>query len=221
MLLDKGKDANGVSTSNYCLSLDRGYGHIGAQQMAKAKGVYTNAMMVDNRVGLPRQFLADTRKLLECPAGCNHQEDNDECTRYTWTVLNKDGFELCMWQDSKLIISYGNFFSASRCGELSRGSHGSKNSYHVWVPESIWHYNIEGRSATDGGDQMRRKMAMAERRITRAGHKGIAFVFDIAFSNGAIAWRFMQPRTTSRSKLDKTYTKVFRSLLPPRLPYSS
>ena len=78
----------------------------------------------------------------------------------------------------------------------------------MWVPESIWHYNVEGRSATDGGDQLRRKMAMAERRTVRAGHKGIAFVFDIAFSNGAVTWRFLQPRTTPRSKLDREFTKV-------------
>ena len=113
-------------------------------------------MMSDNRIGLPREYLAQLRKDLECDAGCNHKEDNAECRKYMWTVLNKDGFELCLWQDSKLIVSYGNFFSASRCGELSRGSHGSKDSYYVWVPESIWHYNIEGRSATDGGDQVRR-----------------------------------------------------------------
>ena len=168
-------------------------------------------MMVENRVGLPREYIAQLKKLLECESGCNHNDDNDECNKYTWTVLNKDGFELTLWQDSKLIISYGNFFSGSRCGELSRGSHGSKESYYVWVPESIWHYNVEGRSATDGGDQLRRKMAMAERRIVRAGHKGISFVFDIAFSNGAVAWRFLQPRSTKRSKLDRDYTKVRRS----------
>jgi len=61
----------------------------------------------------------------------------------------------------------------------------------VWVPESIHHFNVEGRSATDGADQNRKKMAMAERRITRQGHKGIAFVFDIAFSNAHIMWEMV------------------------------
>ena len=208
VLIDKGKDANGVSTSNYCLSLDRGYGHMAAQKHAAAKGVHTNAMMADNRVGLPREYIAQARKDLACEGGCNHSPENDACRKHMWTVLNKDGFELCLWQDSKTIVSYGNFFSASRCGELARGSHGAKDSYHVWVPESIWHYNIEGRSATDAGDQLRRKLAMAERRITRAGHKGISFVFDIAFSNGAVTWRFLQPSTTPRRVLDQEYTKV-------------
>lgn len=218
VLLDKGTDDKGVSTSNYCLSLDRGYGHMGAQKVASDKGIFTNAMMVDNRVGLPRQFIAQCRQDLECDKGCNHKADNEDCRKFMWTVVNKDGFELCLWQNSKLIISYGNFFSSSRCGELSRGSHGSKESYYVWVPESIWHYNIEGRSATDGGDQLRRKLATAERRITRAGHKGIAFVFDIAFSNGAVTWRFLQPRTTTRKKLDLLYTKVPGPACPFGLP---
>lgn len=37
----------------------------------------------------------------------------------------------------------------------------------MWAPESIFHYNVEGRSATDTSDQGRRKLAMAERRIER------------------------------------------------------
>ena len=61
-------------------------------------------------------------------------------------------------------------------------------------------------------------MAMAERRIVRAGHKGISFVFDIAFSNGAVTWRFLQPASTSRSKLDTNYTKVHASSLPLAYP---
>jgi hypothetical protein len=125
-----------------------------------------------------------------------------------WTIVNKDGFELALWQDSKLIGSYGNFFSGIRAGELARGAHAQKESYEVWVPESPHHFNIEGRSATDASDQDRKKLTMAERRITRAGHKGIAFVFDVAFSNGHAMWLELAPAGISASKRSKEYTKV-------------
>lgn len=60
---------------------------------------------------------------------------------------------------------------------------------------------------TDSGDQARRKMAMSERRIERAGQKGMAFVFDIAFSNGAIMQRMLQPADTKIGKRLKTITQ--------------
>lgn len=199
----------GRSTAAYCISMDRGYGNIQAQQrLWNEDGIYSNAIMADNRVGLPRRWLAEVAKDLKCPSSCNHKPDAAGCTKYMWTVMNKPPFELNVWQDSKLIISYGNFFSSSRAGVLSRGNSGSKSSYSVWTPESIFHYNIEGRSATDSADQARRKLAMAERRIERAGQKGMAFVFDIAFSNGAIIQRMLQPQDTKMHTLETKYTKV-------------
>ena len=57
---------------------------------------------------------------------------------------------------------------------------------------------------------------MAERRIERAGHKGIAFVFDILFSNGAIIKKELQPESTKRSVLDTNFTKVRWQQLPLR-----
>ena len=53
--------------------------------------------------------------------------------------------EIAMWQDSQLIVSYNNAFSSERCGLLSRGAHGDKDSFSVYAPEAIWHYNVEGR----------------------------------------------------------------------------
>lgn len=98
-------------------------------------------------------------------------------------------------------------FSGARAGLLARGAKKRKESHNVWVPESIWHYNVEGRSATDGSDQLRKKLCMAERRIQRAGHKGICFVFNIAFTNGAVLHRFLQPASMKRSELDNLFNK--------------
>mmetsp|Transcript_1131 Transcript_1131/g.1783 ORF Transcript_1131/g.1783 Transcript_1131/m.1783 type:complete len:174 (-) Transcript_1131:86-607(-) len=156
-----------------------------------------------NRVGLPRELISQVAAdLADCPAKCNHKPEANGCRRHMWTVVHKEGFELVMWQDTKLILTYGNFFSGTRAGLLSRGAHGDTESFSVWVPEPTWHYNIEGRSATDGGDQARKKLSIAERRIERAGVKGISFVFDILFTNGAVIQRMLQPSTTSIAKLD-------------------
>mmetsp|Transcript_7682 Transcript_7682/g.11647 ORF Transcript_7682/g.11647 Transcript_7682/m.11647 type:complete len:249 (+) Transcript_7682:451-1197(+) len=67
--------------------------------------------------------------------------------------------------------------------------------------------NIEGRSATDSADQARRKLALAERRIERAGHKGIAFVLDVALTNGHVMKRWLQPEG-NMVKLHQQHTKV-------------
>ena len=125
-----------------------------------------------------------------------------------WTVANKDGFEITLFRDAKLISSFGNFFSGTRAGELARGAHKQVESFQVWIPESPWHFNVEGRSATDSSDQDRKKMALAERRITRQGHKGIVFVFDIAFDNAYAMWSEMAPEDISTSKWIQNYTKV-------------
>lgn len=104
-----------------------------------------------------------------------------------------------MWKDSTLIISFGNFFSGSRCGELARGTHGSKDSSMVWAPEAMWHYNVQGRSsATNGADQMRKKLTLGSRRVVRAGHRGITFVPDLALTNAAIMWQFVRPGKKQR-----------------------
>lgn len=221
-LFDPGKS---ISTSNYCISLDRGYGHIQAQEELAKRGIFSSAMIAANRVGLPRKYLEHlASELGSCPDKCTHDDEAQDCRRFTFTALHKKAstsstesaqteaacadWELCCWQDSQLLISFGNFFSTTRCGLLSRGSHGSKYSYSVWAPEAIWHYNIQGRSATDGADQLRKKMCLAERRIVRAGVKGMTFVFDLAFTNAAIMWQFLNRTQVSRSVLEKKFTKV-------------
>lgn len=216
------------STGNYCISLDRGYGHVEGQQQLAKMGVYTNAVMAYNRVGLPRNYLAELAKELTCPKlsgkprgndACTHDPDIDTCRKACYTILHKlvagsgggaehASWELSCWQDSKLIVTYTNFFSSARCGLLARGGRKARESYNVWAPEPVWHYNVQGRSATDGADQLRKKMCIAERRTVRAGVKGINFVFDIAFTNAAIMWQFVHRETVSRAQLEKKFTKV-------------
>lgn len=209
-LVAKQCDEHKRSTANYCISLDRGYGHVQAQERLWLEdGVHSNAMIQANRVGLPREFIDQVKKDLgHCPSKCSHKPDSAGCRKYLWTAVHRPPFELSLWMDSKLILCYGNFFSCSRAGLLTRGSTGSRDSYSLWAPENTWHYNIEGRSATDSADQARKKLSLAERRIQRAGHKGIAFVFDIAFSNGAAMQRMLQPQSMSRAQLDNKFTKV-------------
>lgn len=218
VLLDEGKE---YSTANYCVSLDRGYGHIEAQRAAAEMGIYTNAMMATTRVGLPRAYLQELEdSMKQCPPDCSHAPNAKGCMKFTYTMCHKEStnpdaagaagsaWELSCWMDSQLIVSYGNFSSGSRCGELGRGSHSAKESYSVWAPESVWHYNVQGRSATDGADQLRKKMNLSERRIVRAGHKGTTFAFDLAFTNATIIWEWLRRETATRTQLDKDFNKV-------------
>lgn len=216
------------STSNYCVTMDRGYGHVEAQEAAAKAGVYTNALVVFNRKGLPRNYLADLRNdLSTCnpeagpDAKCTHGPDAIDCRMYMYTMLHKQSYrrdaagaegaewELTCWQDSELIVSLGNFFSGTRCGLLARGAYKQVTSFSVWVPESIWHYNVQGRSATDGADQLRKKLSIAERRTLRIGHKGINFVFDLALTNASIMWKFVHEAAgEKRWVLDNKFNKV-------------
>lgn len=83
VLVDKAKDANGRSTANYCISLDRGNGHIEAQHELDRMGVYTSAMIQANRKGLPRKFIAEVAKdLRDCPSKCSHKPEVEDCRRY-------------------------------------------------------------------------------------------------------------------------------------------
>jgi len=151
--------------------------------------------------------------LKECSPKCTHKPQEQGCRKFMWTAsVHKDEWETTLWQDSQLIISFGNFFSSTRAGLLARGASGEEESFHTWCPEPIWHYNIEGRSATDSADQARKKLTLAERRNVRAGPKGISFVLDIAFTNGAVLQRMLQPATMPRAQLDKKYTKVLFTL---------
>ena len=204
-------------------------------------GIYSNAMMQANRIGLPREFVQQLSKDLgacsteahvatdEMPRTrkCSHGPTAEGCRKFCFTALHKAPkqtdltlpsaalaeWELALWEDNMLMVSYSNFFSSTRCGVLSRGAHKARNSYSVWAPESVWHYNVQGRSATDGADQLRKKLCIAERSIQRIGNKGMSFVFDIAFTNASIMWAFVQPADTPRWKKETHFTKVPAALL--------
>ena len=117
---------------------------------------------------------------------CKHGPDDEECNRFRFTSVHKGEWELQLWQDSKLIVCLTNFFSGERAGLLARGSHKSKVSYEVWAPEGVWHYNVEGRSATDGHDQKRKLVCLSERRCQRLGTKKMLWGVDLAITNGSI-----------------------------------
>ena len=211
------KDAAGKSTANYLVDLDRGYGHVEAQQRAwEEDGIYTHAMMDADRVGLPRRWIAEAAKELgDCPAGCDHKEGATGCRKYMFTAVHKDVWELTLWQDNKLIVSYGNFHSSARAGELARGAHGDAESFRVWAPEGIHHYNIEGRSPTDASDQDAKKLDISERRTVRNGVKGMLWVINRALGNAATMKRFLQPASTKQWRLDQQHSKV---CAPPSSP---
>ena len=203
-----------ASTANYVINLDRGYGHVEAQQALSDVGIYSNAMIVMNRKGLPRRWMGEMKKEMgKCEGAtdnidddepedvaavaaaaprkrqkgkCQHGPDDDDCNKFRFTVVHKDEWELELWQDSKLIVCLTNFFSGSRAGLLARGAHHSKESFRVWAPEGIWYYNVEGRSPTDGSDQQRKKLNLASRRVLRYGMKEMLFGIDLALTNGSV-----------------------------------
>ena len=105
------------STSNYCMSLDRGYGHIDGQHALAEAGIYSNSMMQKDRVGLPREFISILSKDLgKCTGGenqdgddgdgtaegagrkrkhkCTHGPDETDCQKFCWTALHKGDWEL-------------------------------------------------------------------------------------------------------------------------------
>lgn len=139
---------------------------------------------------------------------CTHGPDEPNCNKYNWTVVNKGENELVLFQDSKLILHFSNFFSSERCGYISRGSKFMTSSHKVYAPEGLWHYGAEGRSATDGDDQQQKKVAMAERRVVRNGTKGILWGLDRAFTNGSIMETFVAPADTRAKKQLAYFNKV-------------
>ena len=78
----------------------------------------------------------------------------------------------------------------------------------MWCPEGLFSYNVFGRSATDGHDQDRKKLCIAERRTVRDGVKDGMFGLDILFTNGSIIKNDLAPSTTKAWKREQDYTKV-------------
>lgn len=139
---------------------------------------------------------------------CKHAPNDSECNMFCWTAVHKGEVELVLYQDSKLIINLSTFFSSERNGFMARGSHKSSKSYKVYAPESIIHYGEKGRGATDGDDQQHKKLCISERRVVRAGTKGILWVIDRAITNAHIIEKDLAPESISAGKFKNLYTKV-------------
>lgn len=54
----------------------------------------------------------------------------------------------------------------------------------------------------------------------RAGHKGITFVFDLAFTNAAIMWEWLHRATSSRCELETSFNKVIALSIVGKAPNS-
>lgn len=91
-LIEKGMDPRiGKSTSAYCISLDRGYGNVAAQDALWAEaGVYSNSMVQTNRCGMPRELISQVQvDLHACDKDCDHKLSAHGCRKFMWTVVHK------------------------------------------------------------------------------------------------------------------------------------
>ena len=142
--------------------------------------------------------------------------------------MHKGDWQLELWNDGQVILGLSNAHSADRAGELYRGI--GKDRYEVWCPEGIFSYNVFGRSATDGHDQERKKMALADgRRVLRDTLKAGLFDIDVLLTNFSIAWRVLEPDLKKAEKRTKvrcldtwaqgvlTEAKPLRRRIDPRL----
>lgn len=67
---------------------------------------------------------------------------------------------------------------------------------------------MQGRSATDSHDQLRKKLSLATRRVVRSGTKGILFAVDIAMTNGHIVHNFLAHKAGLHPNVVRQRTKV-------------
>ena len=100
--------------------LDRGYGHVQLQKELLAMGIHSTSMMQCNRKGLPRELLQQLEQALE---------------KWDWCLLHRDGWELQVWQDSKLCICLTCCHTGPTVGFLGRGADGSEVVWRVWTPQ--------------------------------------------------------------------------------------
>ena len=169
----------------YRVWLDRGYGKLAVAQALHDRGFYSTSIMMENRIGLPRRYFALLKKRMQCPRKCQHNHDSPGCMLWSWTVVHKGTWELQIWNAGKvLIVALTDCTSAVRTVQVVRTL--GRRCFSVAVPEAIGRYSLYGRSATDGGDQARKRLGLAARRQLRQGPKGALFDAEIAFVNGAI-----------------------------------
>ena len=148
---------------------------------------HVTGLMQLNRIGLPRRYLQQLKRKLNCTRGCKHATGQTGCIKWAWTILHKGEWELHIWADKKLVVAMTSCASGTRLVELTRPLDNLNREYaHVLVPEAIGFYNVFGRGATDGGDGERKRLSLSARRRLRQGPKHALSELEICFVNGVV-----------------------------------
>ena len=74
--------------------------------------------------------------------------------------------------------------------------------------EGVGRYAIYGRSCTDGGDQLRKKIQLAARRVLRQGPKGALFDAELGLVNGSIIYKWFHEGATVWDFCTRFYDEV-------------
>lgn len=181
------------SNVHHCVWIDRGLSDVATLHKARALGYHATAMMGRGRVGLPRRYIASLINRMACPRKCVHacNDESPQCSRWRWVVLHKGPWELTIWFDrAKPTITLSDCTSATRMVWLARTV--GKRIQWVLCPEAPGLYNLFGRSATDTGDQHRKRLSLAVRRQQRQGPKGALFDAELALVDCCVIWRRLQ-----------------------------
>jgi hypothetical protein len=192
---------------------DRGLATWAGLQFLRSTGIHATSAMAMNRIGLPRRYMKRLLKSFRCSRGCSHGVDAASCKRWCWTVLHKGDWELQLWCDGEaLVAAMTDCTSAMRTIVVGRTV--AKKCVLVHVQEGIGMYSTFARSATDSGDQQRKRLQLASRRQTRQGPKGALFDAEIGFVNGSIMAKHLRGRgeVTAWNFALEFYTDVIRSV---------
>ena len=182
----------------HILWTDRGLATWAGLQFLRSTGIHATSAMAMNRIGLPRRYMKRLLKSFRCSRGCSHGVDAASCKRWCWTVLHKGDWELQLWCDGEaLVAAMTDCTSAMRTIVVGRTV--AKKCVLVHVQEGIGMYSTFARSATDSGDQQRKRLQLASRRQTRQGPKGALFDAEIGFVNGSIMAKHLRGRGETHS----------------------
>ena len=179
----------------HCIWTDRAMCAFDTLDSVVAAGFHVTSVMLHNRIGLPRRLLAALKSRMACPSKCKHGMNAVGCRRWSWCVLHKGQWELCVWSDGRQLVStVSDCTSATRLIELSRFTDGS--TMLPLAPEPIGMYNVFGRGPTDGGDGQRKRLGLAVRRQVRQGPKGQLSDFELALVGATALANGLRDETT-------------------------
>ena len=121
--------------------------------------------------------------------------------------MHKGDWELQVWCDGKrLVIALTDCCSGCRGVHVGRSV--EKKSVKAVAVEGVGRYAIYGRSCTDGGDQLRKKIQLAARRVLRQGPKGALFDAEIGLVNGSIIYKWFHEGATVWDFCTRFYDEV-------------